>query len=129
MNLEVLSPAGDHERLMSALNYGADAVYLARKNFGMRASSPNFDFEGLKEAVKISHQRGVKVYLTCNTLPRNNEIPLFEQFVDEAVECGVDAMIAADIGIISLIKKYAPQMEIHASTQTGIVNYVTASEL
>ena len=129
MNLEVLSPAGDHERLMSALNYGADAVYLGRKSFGMRASSSNFDFEGLKEAVKISHQRGVKVYLTCNTLPRNNEIPMFEQFVDEAVECGVDAMIAADIGIISLIKKYAPQMEIHASTQTGIVNYVTATEL
>lgn len=129
MNLEVLSPAGDHERLMSALNYGADAVYLARKSFGMRASSSNFDLEGLKKAVKISHQRGVKVYLTCNTLPRNNEIPMFEQFVDEAVECGVDAMIAADIGIISLIKKYAPQMEIHASTQTGIVNYVTATEL
>lgn len=129
MNLEVLSPAGDHERLMSALNYGADAVYLGRKSFGMRASSSNFDLEGLKKAVKISHQRGVKVYLTCNTLPRNNEIPMFEQFVDEAVECGVDAMIAADIGIISLIKKYAPQMEIHASTQTGIVNYVTATEL
>jgi len=129
LNLEVLSPAGDHERLMSALNYGADAVYLGRKSFGMRASSSNFDLEGLKKAVKISHQRGVKVYLTCNTLPRNNEIPMFEQFVDEAVECGVDAMIAADIGIISLIKKYAPQMEIHASTQTGIVNYVTATEL
>ena len=104
MNLEVLSPAGDHERLMSALNYGADAVYLGRKSFGMRASSSNFDLEGLKKAVKISHQRGVKVYLTCNTLPRNNEIPMFEQFVDEAVECGVDAMIAADIGIISLGK-------------------------
>ncbi len=129
MNLEVLSPAGDYERLMSALNYGADAVYLGRKEFGMRASPQNFDFGGLKEAVKLSHDRGVKVYLTCNTLPRNNEIPRFEQYVEEAVECGVDALIAADIGIISLIKKYAPQMEIHASTQTGIVNYITAREL
>jgi len=129
LNLEVLAPAGDRERLMSALNYGADAVYLGRKTFGMRASSSNFDFEGLKEAVKLSHEKGVKVYLTCNTLPRNNEIPQFEQFVAEAVESGVDALIAADLGIISLIKKYAPDMEIHASTQTGIVNYVTANEL
>lgn len=129
MNLEVLSPAGDYERLMAALNYGADAVYLGRERFGMRASPQNFDFEGLKEAVRISHERGVKVYLTCNTLPRNNEIPHFQRYVEEAVECGVDALIAADIGIISLIKKYAPQMEVHASTQTGIVNYVTAREL
>lgn len=129
MELEVLSPAGDRERLISALCYGADAVYLGRKNFGMRASSSNFDFDGLAEAVKLSHEKGVKVYLTCNTLPRNSEIPLFEQFVREAVECNADALIAADLGIISLIKKYAPQMEIHASTQTGIVNYVTANEL
>ena len=129
MNLEVLSPAGDYERLMAALNYGADAVYLGRERFGMRASPQNFDFDGLKEAVRISHERGVKVYLTCNTLPRNNEIPHFQRYVEEAVECGVDALIAADIGIISLIKKYAPQMEVHASTQTGIVNYVTAREL
>ena len=77
MELEVLAPAGDRERLLSALNYGADAVYLGRKQFGMRASSGNFDFEGLKEAVKLSHEKGVKVFLTCNTLPRNNEIPLF----------------------------------------------------
>lgn len=129
MNLEVLSPAGDYERLMAALNYGADAVYLGRERFGMRASPQNFDFDGLKEAVRISHERGVKIYLTCNTLPRNNEIPHFQKYVEEAVECGVDALIAADIGIISLIKKYAPQMEVHASTQTGIVNYVTAREL
>ncbi|MBE6842772.1 MAG: U32 family peptidase [Ruminococcus sp.] len=114
---------------MAALNYGADAVYLGRERFGMRASPQNFDFDGLKEAVRISHERGVKVYLTCNTLPRNNEIPHFQRYVEEAVECGVDALIAADIGIISLIKKYAPQMEVHASTQTGIVNYVTAREL
>ena len=86
LELEVLAPAGDRERLLSALNYGADAVYLGRKNFGMRASSSNFDYEGLMEAVKLSHEKGVKVYLTCNTLPRNSEIPLFEQFVKEAVE-------------------------------------------
>ena len=127
--LEVLAPAGDEERLAAALNYGADAVYLGRKQFGMRSSPDNFDFEQLVKAVEHAHAKGVKVYLTCNTLPRNNEIPFFERFVKEAVDAKVDALIVADIGLLMLIKKYAPDMEIHISTQTGIVNYVTAREL
>lgn len=127
--LEVLAPAGDEERFNSALNYGADAIYLGRKQFGMRSSPLNFDFEQLVNAVKSAHSKNVKVYLTCNTLPRNNEIPQFEQFVREAVDAKVDALIVADIGLLSLIKKYAPDMEIHISTQMGIVNYVTAREL
>lgn len=127
--LEVLAPAGDEERFTAALNYGADAVYLGRKQFGMRASPLNFDFEQLCKAVAAAHSKGVKVYLTCNTLPRNSEIPFFERFVKEAVDAKVDALIVADIGLLMLIKKYAPDMEIHISTQTGIVNYVTAREL
>lgn len=127
--LEVLAPAGDMERLGAALQYGADAVYLGRKQFGMRSSPMNFDFDELCTAVKMAHEKGIKVYLTCNTLPRNNEIPFFERFVKEAVEAEVDAMIVADIGLLMLIKRYAPDMEIHISTQTGIVNYVTAREL
>lgn len=127
--LELLSPAGDEERFLAAVRYGADAVYLGRKQFGMRSSPLNFDFEQLCNAVKYAHERNVKVYLTCNTLPRNNEIPHFEQFVREAEEAGVDALIVADIGLLMLIKRYAPDMEIHISTQTGIVNYVTAREL
>lgn len=127
--LELLSPAGDEERFLAAVKYGADAVYLGRKQFGMRSSPLNFDFEQLCNAVKYAHERNVKVYLTCNTLPRNNEIPNFEQFVREAEEAGVDALIVADIGLLMLIKRYAPDMEIHISTQTGIVNYVTAREL
>ncbi|MCM1529904.1 MAG: U32 family peptidase [Alistipes sp.] len=127
--LEVLAPAGDEERLTAALNYGADAVYLGRKQFGMRASPMNFDFDQLCSAVKAAHEKGVKVYVTCNTLPRNNELPFFEQFVREAVEAKVDALIVADIGLLMLIKRYAPDMEIHISTQTGIVNYQTAREL
>jgi len=127
--LEVLAPAGDYERFDAAINYGADAVYLGRKQFGMRSSPMNFDFQQLCNAVDTAHQKGVKVYLTCNTLPRNNEIPHFEQFVREACEAKVDALIGADIGVLSLIKKFAPDMEIHISTQTGIVNYVTAREL
>lgn len=127
--LEVLAPAGDEERFNAAINYGADAVYLGRKQFGMRSSPLNFDFEQLVAAVNAAHAKGIKVYLTCNTLPRNNEIPYFEQFVKEAVEAKVDALIVADIGLLMLIKRYAPDMEIHISTQTGIVNYVTAREL
>lgn len=128
-NLEILAPAGDMERLVAAVNYGADAVYLGGKSFGMRAGPKNFTYDELKSAVKLAHSKGVKVYLTCNTLPRNDEIPYFQQFIEEASDCGVDAVIVADLGILSLVKKFAPDMEIHMSTQTGIVNYVTANEL
>lgn len=127
--LEVLAPAGDYERLCAALDYGADAVYLGGKSFGMRAGPENFTYDSLKSAVELAHSKGVKVYLTCNTLPRNNEIPFFEEFMKEAVDCKVDAAIVADLGLLSLVKKFAPDMEIHMSTQTGIVNYVTANEL
>lgn len=127
--IEVLSPAGDCERFDAALDYGADAIYLGRENFGMRAGPQNFSYEQLKASVEKAHKKGVKVYLTCNILPRNDEIPSFEQYMKEAVECKVDAVIVADLGLLSLVKKYAPDMEIHMSTQTGIVNYVTANEL
>lgn len=126
---EVLAPAGDMERLIAALDYGADAVYLGGKGFGMRAAPQNFDCDQLADAVSLCHSKNVKVYLTCNTLPRNNEIPLFEEFMREAVDAKVDAVIVADLGLLSLVKKIAPDMEIHMSTQTGIVNYVTANEL
>lgn len=127
--LEVLAPAGDYERFRAALDYGADAVYLGGKSFGMRAAPQNFTHEDLKKAVEEAHAKGVKVYLTCNTLPRNDEIPFFEQFMAEAVDSKVDAVIVADLGLMSLVKKFAPDMEIHMSTQTGIVNYVSANEL
>ena len=127
--LEILSPAGDYERFRAALDYGADAVYLGGQAFSMRAAPKNFTAESLKSAVDEAHAKGVKVYLTCNTLPRNSEIPQFEQFMSDAVASGVDAVIVADLGLMSLVKKYAPDMEIHMSTQTGIVNYVTANEL
>lgn len=126
--LEVLAPAGDMERFYSALDFGADAVYLGGQMFGMRAGPANFTADGLKQACDEAHKRGVKVYLTCNTLPRNSEIVHFEEFIKTASDAGVDAVIATDIGILSLIKKYTPDMEIHISTQAGIVNYVTAQE-
>ncbi len=128
-NLEVLAPAGDEERFNAALDYGADAIYLGGKTFGMRASPGNFTFEQLKGVVEKANEKSVKVYLTCNTLPRNDEIPFFKEFIQNAEKCKVDAVIVADLGLLSLIKKYTPDMEIHMSTQTGIVNYVTANEL
>ncbi len=127
--LEVLAPAGDFERFQAALDYGADAIYLGGKTFGMRASPANFNFEQLNEAVKLAHSKNKKVYLTCNTLPRNNEIPQFEEFIKSVAACSIDAVIVADLGLMSLIKKYTPDMEIHMSTQTGIVNYQTANVL
>lgn len=127
--IELLAPAGDEECLRSALDYGCDAVYLAGKSFGMRAGAKNFDMDGLDRAVRLAHERGVKVHLTCNTIPLNSEIEQFPKYIAAAQECGVDAAIACDLGVISMIKRYAPKMELHISTQTGVVNYQTAIEL
>ena len=127
--IELLAPAGDEECLRSALDYGCDAVYLAGKSFGMRAGAKNFDMDGLDRAVRLAHERGVKVHLTCNTIPLNSEIEQFPKYIAAAQECGVDAAIACDLVVISMIKEYAPKMELHISTQTGVVNYQTAIEL
>lgn len=127
---ELLAPAGDLERLRAALDYGADAVYLGRESFSMRAAASNFHSEAqLHEAVTLAHQYGKPVYLTCNTLPRNEEIPTFPQFLREAQEAGADALILADLGLLAMARKLAPDMEIHMSTQTGIVNYGTCRAL
>ncbi len=126
---ELLAPAGDEESLRFAIDYGADAVYLAGKSYGMRAAAKNFDDEALLKAVSLAHSRGVKVYLACNILPTNGETDEFPRFIETARGAGVDAAIAADIGVIAMIREYAPKMAIHASTQTGIVNWRTAAEL
>ena len=125
---ELLAPAGDRERLQAALMYGADAVYLGGDAFGMRAAPQNFNFEQLEDAVKLCHAKGVKVYLTCNTLARNDEILKLPSYLEKWASIGVDAFIVADIGVLSLCKKYAPNVPVHISTQAGIVNYVTANE-
>ncbi len=124
---ELLAPAGDMERLRAAVKYGADAVYLGGTVFGMRAAPANFDGEQLHEAVRFAHENGVKVYLTCNVLPRSNEIELLPDFLENAVSAGVDALIISDLGVLEYAKKYAPDTEIHISTQTGIVNYAAAN--
>ena len=125
--VELLAPAGDLERLDAALSFGADAVYLAGQEFGMRTASANFNYDQLAEAVKRSHQRGVSVYVTCNTLPRNEELARLPEFLQHLQQIGADAVIVADFGILQLAKQHAPKLDVHISTQAGIVNYATAN--
>ncbi len=129
MRPELLSPAGDMERLRMVLHYGADAVYLAGKEFGLRASAGNFDRDGLREAVALCHKKGVKVHVTVNTLPREDELPRLPDYLRFLNVLGVDALIIADLGVLSLANKYAPEVEKHVSTQLGVVNSETCRVL
>lgn len=124
---ELLAPAGDMDRLKAAVKYGADAVYLGATAFGMRTAPSNFNDEQLKEAVEYCHSKGVKVYLTCNILPRNDEIKQLPSFLENAQNAKIDALIISDVGTLEYAKKYASETEIHISTQSGIVNYATAN--
>lgn len=124
---ELLAPVGDMERLESAINYGADAVYLAGKIFGMRASPSNFSDEELQKAVEMCHEKAIKVYVTCNTIPHNNELEFLPPFLTHCQNIGVDALIVADIGVMEMAKEYAPNVDIHISTQAGVVNHQSAN--
>jgi len=117
------------ERLTMALHYGADAVYLAGRMFGMRAAAGNFDDEELCEAVKRAHDKGVKVHLTCNTLPRENELKELPAFLERVQAAGVDALIIADLGVFEAAKRYAPRVARHVSTQLGVINSAAARVL
>ena len=123
---ELLAPAGDMERLRMALAYGADAVYLAGDTFGMRAFAGNFGPEELKTAVDLCHAQGVRVHVTCNTMPRNEEVAKLPQWLEYLDETGVDAVILADVGVLSLAIRHAPHVQRHISTQASIVNYQSA---
>ncbi len=127
--LELLAPAGDMECLKSAVLFGADAVYIGTNAFGMRASPKNFTLEELFEAVSFAHQHNVKVYLTCNTVPTNDEADGFPQFIADVEKTGIDAVIVADFGVLAAVKKYAPSLDIHMSTQVGVVNYAAVNAL
>lgn len=126
---EVLAPAGDRERLEAALRFGADAVYLGGKLFNMRAGTRSFTQEELAEAVKLTHQMGKRLYLTCNTLLNNEEADLLPQYMAEVHEMGVDAAIVSDIGVLMAAQRAVPELELHISTQAGVTNWLTATEL
>ena len=124
---ELLSPVGDLERLDSALCFGADAVYLGAGSYGMRAAVQKFDFDDLKNAAEKVHSFGKKIYLTCNTLPTNDEIEALPEFIRNVSKCNIDAFIVSDVGVLSIIKNIMPEAEIHISTQAGIVNFASAN--
>ena len=124
--IELLAPAGDMERLEMAVAYGADAVYLAGTAFGMRSFAGNFTPEELKRAVDLCHKKGVRVHVTCNTMPRNDEVARLPEWLTYLDQVGVDAVILADVGVMALAGKYAPHVQRHISTQASIVNYETA---
>ena len=124
--LELLSPAGDMERLKMAVLYGADAVYLAGTSFGMRSFAGNFSPEELPQAVRYAHDHGVKCHVTVNTMPRNDEIAQLPAYLEQLDSAGVDALIVADLGAFMLAAKYAPHCERHISTQQSIANYECA---
>ena len=124
--LELLSPAGDMERLKMSVLYGADAVYLAGTSFGMRSFAGNFSPEELPQAVRYAHDHGVKCHVTVNTMPRNDEIAQLPAYLEQLDSAGVDALIVADLGAFMLAGKYAPHCERHISTQQSIANYECA---
>ena len=119
---EILSPAGNFEKMKAAILYGADAVYLAGEIFGMRAAADNFTMAELSEAVAYAHERGVKVYLTVNTMPRENEYTLLKNYFENLKNIPIDALIIADIGVLMLAKEMLPEVEIHISTQACSVS-------
>ena len=125
--IELLSPAGDMERLKMSVLYGADAVYLAGTDFGMRSFAGNFTPEELPEAVKFAHSHGVKVHVTVNTMPRNEEVKNLPAYLEQLNDAGVDALIVADLGAFTLAGRYAPNCQRHISTQQSIANYECAS--
>ena len=119
---ELLSPAGNFEKMETALRYGADAVYLAGQLFGMRSAADNFTVDELYRAVDYAHARQKKVYLTVNTMPHGYEYDLLRKFLTDIAHAGIDAMIIADLGVVATVKELLPDMEIHISTQASIIS-------
>ena len=123
---ELLSPAGDWEKLRMAVLYGADAVYLAGTSFGMRSFAGNFSDEELPRAVRFAHEHGVKVHATVNTMPRWDEAEQLPAHLEKLDAAGVDALILADLGAFTLAGRYASRCQRHISTQQSVANHVCA---
>ena len=121
--IELLSPAGDLERLKVTLLYGADAVYIGGEKYGLRANATNFTLGEIKEGCCFAHKLGKKVYLTLNIVFHNEDMDGVEEYIASVVACGIDAFIVSDPFIISYIKKTFPQVEVHLSTQDSTTNY------
>ena len=123
---ELLSPAGNFEKLRAALRFGADAVYLAGKCFGMRSAADNFTDAELADAVQYVHERGKKIYITVNTMPHGDEYSHLREYLMLLGEIGVDALIVSDMGVLATARELIPQVDIHISTQASIVSPAAA---
>lgn len=119
---ELLSPAGNYEKMKAAFLYGADAVYLGGKLFGMRSAADNFEVDELFSAAEYAHSIGKKIYLTLNTMPHADEYPILREYLKSLRGSGIDAFIIADLGVLNEVKTILPDAEIHISTQAGIVS-------
>lgn len=119
---EILAPAGNMERLEYALAYGADAVYIGGRDYSLRAKAGNFTVEDIKKATDIAHAAGRKLYVTMNIFARNTDFIAMEAYVRELARARVDAVIVADPGVMGVIRKTAPQLRVHVSTQANITN-------
>ena len=122
MKVELLAPAGNYAKFLTALNFGADAVYLGGKNFSLRCFADNFTEEELKNAVIYAHALGKKVYVTVNIYAKNADFGLLETYLKGLQEIGVDAVIVSDPGVVYTVKKVAPKLDIHISTQANTTN-------
>ena len=125
---ELLCPAGNPEKLSAALRFGADAVYLAGKSFGMRSAADNFTVDEIAEAAKTAKKYGAKIYLTVNVMPHGYEYPALKEYLYSLSGSGITGIIAADLGVIALIKDILPEVEIHVSTQASIVSAEAAEQ-
>lgn len=124
---ELLAPAGDPEKLAAALRFGADAVYLGGRNFGLRAAAGNFDTSTLADAVTLTHNHGKSLYLTINAYARPAEFPDLSAWLEELRPCTIDAYIIADPGVLALVRKIDPQRPLHLSTQANTTNAAAAN--
>ena len=124
--MELLSPAGSLEKLKYAIHYGADAVYTAGKNFGLRAQTANLSTEQLQEAVSFCHALGKKIYITVNIFAHNNDIEALPAYLKQLNDLKVDALIISDPGIFALAREYADQIPIHISTQANVTSWKSA---
>ena len=125
--VELLAPAGDLDKLKFAIIYGADAVYIGGQTFGLRAAAKNFSLQQMKEGIEFAHSRGKKIFLTLNIIPHNEDINELENYIMDIKELGFDAVILSDPGTLMFVKKHAPNLEIHLSTQANNTNYMSAA--
>ena len=124
---ELLAPAGTHEKLVTAVHYGADAVYLGGKNFGLREKAGNFDENAMRQGVEFAHLHGVKVYVTVNIFAHNEDLQGLPGYLLDLAAMGVDALIIADPGILRIARKTVPKLPVHLSTQANVTNHAAAA--